>query len=75
ETFGDEISRRLKGMHKGTSHIGRVPEGLVEEHARQQRLDQLRSRLDEAIAGENYEEAAGLRDEIQELETPVVVET
>ena len=75
ETFGDEISRRLKGMHKGTTHIGHVPEGLVEEHARQQRLDQLRNRLDEAIAAENYEEAAGFRDEIQELETIEAVQT
>ena len=62
-------------MHKGTTHIGRVPEGLVEEHARQQKLDQLRNRLDEAIAAENYEEAAGLRDEIQELETIEAVQT
>ena len=75
ETFGSEISRRLKGMHKGTTHLGRVPEGLVEEHARQQRLDQLRSRLDASIAAENYEEAAGLRDEIQELETIEVAQT
>ncbi len=67
--FGDEIGRRLKGMHKGTVHVGRVPEGLLEAHARQQRLDQLRDRLEQAIASENYEEAAGLRDEIQEIET------
>ena len=39
-TFSDEISRRLGGMHKGVVHVGRVPEGLVEAHARQQRLDQ-----------------------------------
>jgi len=68
-TFGDDIHRRLKGMHKGTIHVGRVPEGLLEAHARQQRLDQLRDRLEQAIASENYEEAAGLRDEIQEIET------
>lgn len=69
EAFSDEIQRRLKGMHKGTSHVGRVPAGLLEAHARQQRLDQLRDRLEQAIASENYEEAAGLRDEIHEIET------
>ncbi|MAT47496.1 MAG: excinuclease ABC subunit B [Verrucomicrobiaceae bacterium] len=73
-TFSDEISRRLGGMHKGVVHVGRVPEGLVEAHARQQRLDQLRSRLEQAIAAENYEEAAGLRDEIHEVETSVVTQ-
>ena len=74
-TFDDVIGRRLKGMHKGTVHVGRVPEGLVEAHARQQRLDQLQERLEQAIAAENYEEAAGLRDEIHEIETSVAAKT
>lgn len=74
-TFEDDISRRLKGMHKGTVHVGRVPEGLVEAHARQQRLDQLKDRLEQAITSENYEEAAGLRDEIQEIETSVATQS
>lgn len=74
-TFDDIIGGRLKGMHKGTVHVGRVPEGLVEAHARQQRLDQLQKRLEQAIAAENYEEAAGLRDEIHEIETSVATST
>ncbi len=72
--FGEDISRRLRGMHKGTVHVGRVPEGLLEAHARKQRLGQLRDRLDQAVASENYEEAAGLRDEIQEIETSVAAQ-
>ncbi len=67
-TFRDEIQKRLESMHKGVVHVGRVPEGLLEAHERQQRLEQLRGRLEQAIAAENYEEAAGLRDEIQEIE-------
>lgn len=74
ETFRDEIQRRLKTMHKGALHVGRVPEGLLEAHERQQRLDQLRERLEQAIASENYEEAAGLRDEIQEIETSAAIQ-
>ena len=74
-TFSDEIGRRLGGMHKGVVHVGRVPEGLVEAHARQQRLEQLRGRLEKAIAAENYEEAAGLRDEIHEVETSVATQS
>ena len=69
ETFSEEVRSRLRGMHKGAVHVGRVPEGLLEAHERQQRLDQLRDRLEQAIAAENYEEAAGLRDEIQEIES------
>lgn len=75
DTFRSEILKRLRGMHKGASHVGRVPEGLLEAHERQQRLDKLRERLDQAIAAENYEEAAGLRDEIQEIETRAAVES
>jgi protein-arginine kinase activator protein McsA len=33
-----------------------------------QRLQDLRSRLEQAIASENYEEAAGIRDEIHSLD-------
>ncbi len=73
--FRDDIVRRLKGMHKGTTHAGRVPEGLMAAYERQQRLERLNERLAEAIASENYEEAAGLRDEINEIESVEVVES
>jgi protein-arginine kinase activator protein McsA len=33
-----------------------------------QRIEELRARLDQAIASESYEEAAGIRDEIHTLE-------
>lgn len=74
-TFRDDVVRRLKGMHKGVTHVGRVPEGLMAAYERQQRLDRLNERLAEAIASENYEEAAGLRDEINEVESAEVVES
>ena len=67
-TFGDEVSRMVRGMHKGTSHIGKVPEGLMAIQFRHQRIEELRSRLDQAIASESYEEAAGIRDEIRNLD-------
>ena len=58
----------LRGMHKGLSHIGKVPEGLMETHFRNQRLEELRARLEQAIASESYEDAADLRDEIRTLD-------
>ncbi|NNC87622.1 MAG: excinuclease ABC subunit B [Akkermansiaceae bacterium] len=73
--FREEIERRLKGMHKGTVHVGRVPEGLLAAHERRQRLEKLQERLDTAVAAENYEEAAGLRDEIHEIESDAAVES
>ena len=66
-TFSEEVGQMVKGMHKGTSHIGKVPEGLMAMQFRNQRLEELRSRLDQAITSESYEEAAGIRDEIHNL--------
>ena len=66
-SFREEISPMLRGMHKGASHVGKVPEGLMALQFRHQRLQDLRSRLEQAVASENYEEAAGIRDEIHTL--------
>lgn len=67
-TFGDEVVQMVRGMHKGTSHIGKVPEGLMATQFRNQRIEELRTRLDQAISSESYEEAAGIRDEIKNLD-------
>ena len=66
--FSEELAPMLRGMHKGLSHIGKVPEGLMESHTRHQRLEELRKKLEQAIASESYEIAACLRDEIQTLD-------
>ena len=65
--FREEISPMLRGMHKGASHVGKVPEGLMALQFMHQRMQDLRSRLEQAVASENYEEAAGIRDEIHTL--------
>lgn len=67
-TFTEEVGQMVRGMHKGTTHIGKVPAGLMAMQVLHQRLEELRSRLDQAIASESYEEAAGIRDEIRNLE-------
>lgn len=66
-TFSEEVGQMVRGMHKGTSHIGKVPAGLMAMQVLRQRLEELRARLDQAIASESYEEAAGIRDEIRNL--------
>ena len=67
-TFSEEVGQMVRGMHKGTSHIGKVPEGLMAIQFRHQRIEELRSRLEQAITSESYEEAAGIRDEIRNLD-------
>ncbi len=70
-TFGDEVTQMVRGMHKGCCHIGKVPEGLMAMQFRSQRIEELRTRLDQAISSESYEEAAGIRDEIRNLDQAI----
>lgn len=65
--FPEEVGQMVRGMHKGTTHLGKVPAGLMAMQVLHQRLEELRARLDQAIASESYEEAAGIRDEIRNL--------
>jgi protein arginine kinase activator len=67
-TFREDIAPMLRGMHRGSTHVGKVPEGLMAKQFKHQRLQDLRSRLEQAVASENYEEAAGIRDEIHSLD-------
>lgn len=67
-TFREEVKGMIRGMHKGPSHCGKVPEGLVEMHQRETRMKELKTRMEQAIGAENYEEAASLRDEIIKLD-------
>lgn len=69
-TFREEIAPMLRGLHRGLSHVGKVPEGLMALQVKHQRLQDLRTKLDQAITSENYEEAAGIRDEILSLAEP-----
>ena len=67
-TFAEEVGQILQGMHKGVAHTGKVPSGMMARQVLKQRLDGLRERLEQAVAAESYEEAAGIRDEIRKLE-------
>lgn len=68
ETFRPEVREMIRGIHKGETHRGKVPEGLMELRQHKLRLEELRGQLDHAVIAENYEAAAGLRDEIRQIE-------
>jgi protein arginine kinase activator len=53
-------------MHKGTRHVGKVPEALRQGRDMADRLKLLQKKLSKAIEGEDFEEAAILRDEIKQ---------
>ena len=67
-TFSEGLGTLLKAMHKGTEHVGKVPQRA---HRVAELSDQMRSlneSLQKAVAEENYETAASLRDQIKQLE-------
>ena len=69
ETFAEGLGSLLKAMHKGTEHVGKLPERAQRTMALNQRMRALTENLQKAVADENYESAASLRDQIKQLET------
>jgi protein arginine kinase activator len=55
----------LKTMHKGTKHIGKVPQSLQHTRDLSDKLKNLQKKLDKAVADEDFEQAAQVRDEIK----------
>ena len=66
--FSEGMEPLLKAMHKGTRHLGKVPERYLALHARLEKIGALRRELDVAVAEERFEEAARLRDLVNLLE-------
>lgn len=67
KAFSEGLEGLLKSMHKGTRHVGKVPEALRQSRDVKERLGQLQQQLTKAIEGENFEQAATLRDEIKQI--------
>jgi protein arginine kinase activator len=65
-TFAEGLEGLLKTMHKGTRHVGKVPQSLQQSRDLAERLKGLRKKLDKAVADEDFEQAARLRDEIKQ---------
>ncbi|HVM47378.1 MAG TPA: UvrB/UvrC motif-containing protein [Candidatus Acidoferrum sp.] len=65
-TFSEALGGLLKTMHKGTRHVGKVPEALRQSRDLSDRVKDLQDKLNKAIAAEDFEEAAILRDEIKQ---------
>ncbi|HEV3121504.1 MAG TPA: UvrB/UvrC motif-containing protein, partial [Isosphaeraceae bacterium] len=68
EAFRDQLMPLLENIHEHTSHAGKVPKRAPRNSERQNTLIQLRNDLKRAIAAEDYETAARVRDQIRTLE-------
>jgi protein arginine kinase activator len=70
-TFADGLGSLLKAMHKGTEHVGKLPQRAHREMELADRMKELNADLQKAVAEENYESAASLRDQIKKLEMEI----
>lgn len=65
KTFAEGLEGLLKTMHKSTRHAGKVPASLKQTKDLTEKLKSLQKKLDKAVATEDFETAANLRDEIK----------
>jgi len=72
EEFHDELMPLLESIHGDTQHVGKFPPMVSDKSRRQYELVRLKNELKAAITDEAYEEAAKLRDKINEIEGDTV---
>ena len=70
-TFAEGLEGLLKTMHKGTRHTGKAPQALQQSRDIAERLKTLQKKLAKAVADEDFEQAAALRDEIKQMNSRV----
>ena len=68
ETFGEALGGLLLKVQHETAHVGRAPAGVIPLARLRRRLEDARAEMAKAVAAEDYEAAARLRDEVAALE-------
>ncbi len=65
KTFMAELAAAVKAMHHSTQHIGKIPAREGSQTRIKSKIARLQKDLETAIAREDYENAAKIRDEIK----------
>jgi protein arginine kinase activator len=73
--FSEGLESLLKTMHKGTRHVGKRPHQQQTEQDTDKLLKQLQKSLEKAVADENFELAASVRDQIKQAKAKTAVTT
>lgn len=74
EAFGEPLLNVIREFQEATDHVGKIP-GKVPQAARLRRkLIELERRLERRVAEEEYEAAAAVRDQINEIRGMLDVE-
>lgn len=69
DAFAEPLARLLERAHEGgTHHVGKAPKSVGVRRTTLQDVRRLKRALSEAVAAEDYERAARLRDQIRKME-------
>ena len=67
KTFMAELAVAIKAMHHSTQHVGKIPAREGVQTRTKSQVARLQKELEAAIAREDYEKAAQVRDQISEI--------
>lgn len=67
QAFRKELTPLITRVQGRAQHAGRRPPVSEEEQKRLQMMEELRTKMEAAVAEENFEEAARLRDELRAM--------
>ena len=68
-TFAEGLESLLRTMHKGTKHVGKVPQVFKQSQDLSEKLKGLQNKLEKAVTEEDFETAARVRDEITQVKS------
>jgi protein arginine kinase activator len=68
ESFSPTINPVIKRVQGNVEHTGKIPKKMGKEIMEKRRLSKLKEDLQKAIANEEYEKAAEIRDAIKSLQ-------
>ncbi len=68
EDFRDQLKLIVKKVQGGSEHRGKIPRRAGKKMKAEKKIKELRKEMQDAVAVEDFERAAELRDRIKELE-------
>jgi protein arginine kinase activator len=74
EAFGEALEQVIRDFQEASEHLGKMPQKISATARLRRKLIELERHLEHQIAGEEYEAAAAVRDQIREIETMLETE-
>lgn len=69
KVYEQALEPTLRRIHGNSQHIGKIPSRGGEKVIIKKQMDNLKTKLQEAVSQEEYEKAAEIRDTIKEMES------